>query len=283
MGYGGYSSSNRATRAVSSGFYSKSTAEIFSRNFNSSMNPNGVDIRESRDSDEHPLSIPVIIALDVTGSMGHIPHHLVKDGLPHIVQTVIDEGVAHPQILFMGIGDHTCDRAPLQVGQFESSDELLDRWLTDLYLEGGGGGNDGESYLLAWYFASRFTSTDHWDKRGKKGILFTIGDEPNLDTLPAAVQTAIMGPGQYKDVTKAQLLKEVRERYEIFHIHVLQGHNGRRPEVKDGWEKMLEDHVICVQNQDQIPSVIAANILAVVGEQDLEPDASLERFDNLGD
>lgn len=247
------------------------------------MNPNGVDIRESRDSKEHPDSVPVIIALDVTGSMGHIPHHLVKEGLPHIVQTIIDEGIKHPQILFLGIGDHTCDRAPLQVGQFESSDELLDKWLTDLYLEGGGGGNDGESYLLAWYFADKFTSTDHWDKRQKKGIIFTIGDEPTLHSLPVAAQKSIMGPGQYKAITSAELLKSVGERYDVFHLHILQGHNGRRQEVKDGWKELLGDNALHVQNQDQIPEVIARNILEVIKKQKLDSDASLERFDSLGE
>ena len=85
--------------------------------------------------------------------MGHVPHALVQDGLPHIMETILKKGVEDPQVLFLAIGDHTCDEAPLQVGQFESSDELLDRWLTDVYLEGHGGGNDGESYMLAWYFA----------------------------------------------------------------------------------------------------------------------------------
>jgi hypothetical protein len=157
MGHGGYSSDDRYTRAVSSGFYKKSTREIFKqRNINNGMNPHGVTLRESRDSDEHPNSVPIIIALDETGSMGTVPHFLVKDGLPNMMDKIIKAGVADPQVLFLGIGDHECDEAPLQVGQFESSDELLDKWLTDIYLEGRGGGNYGESYLLAWFFADSF-------------------------------------------------------------------------------------------------------------------------------
>lgn len=41
-----------------------------------------VGVRECRDSEEHPETTPIIIALDVTGSMGRIPHDLVKNQLP---------------------------------------------------------------------------------------------------------------------------------------------------------------------------------------------------------
>ena len=34
--------------------------------------------------------IAIVIALDVTGSMGSIPHFLVKEGLPNIMKRIID-------------------------------------------------------------------------------------------------------------------------------------------------------------------------------------------------
>ena len=37
------------------------------------MNPKGVRLRESRDSADHPQSLGIAFALDVTGSMGEIP------------------------------------------------------------------------------------------------------------------------------------------------------------------------------------------------------------------
>ena len=40
---------------------------------------------------------------------------------------------------FVAVGDATCDRAPLQVGQFESAAKEMDQWLTWSFLEGGGG------------------------------------------------------------------------------------------------------------------------------------------------
>jgi hypothetical protein len=268
MGGGRYSYSDRMTRSSLLGYDTKSTQEIFKeRNINNAMDPNGVTLRESRDSEEHPNSIPVILALDVTGSMGSIPHFLVKEGLPDMMDKIIKDGVPDPQVLFLGIGDHECDSAPLQVGQFESSDELLDHWLTTLYLEGGGGGNNGESYHLAWMFAARYTSTDHFEKRGKKGILFTVGDEPVLRDIPARVQKHIMGDGQYENTTSAELLDKVREKYEVFHLHLMQGSNGTRRDVQDGWKQLLGDNVIFVERKEDVAQIIADKVLEVISAQ----------------
>lgn len=273
MGHGGYSHRGRATRSKNLGYDTKSLGDIFkSKNANNGMNPKGISVRESRDSSDHPNSVPVVLALDVTGSMGSIPHFLVKDGLPAMMDKIISQGVPDPQVLFVGIGDHECDDAPLQVGQFESSDELLDKWLTDLYVEGGGGANGGESYLLAWFFASMYTETDHFTKRGKKGLLFTIGDEPTLSDLPARAQKAIMGDGQYADMSSAELLDKAREQFEVFHLHLLQGSVGNRQSVKDGWVQLLGDNVLFIQDRGQVAQVIADKVIEVVASQTTTSD-----------
>ena len=268
MGGGSYSYSDRMERSSSLGYDTKSAREIFTeRSMNNAMDPSGIMLREARDSKEHPNSVPVVMALDVTGSMGSIPHFLVKEGLPSMMDKIIKDGVPDPQVLFLGIGDHECDRAPLQVGQFESSDALLDHWLTKLYIESGGGGNDGESYHLAWFFAGRYTSTDHFEKRGKKGILFTVGDEPVLKEIPSRAQKDIMGDGQYSDMTSAELLDKAREKYEVFHLHLMQGSNGNNPRVKDGWKQLLGDNVIFVQRKEEVAQIIADKVLEVVSAQ----------------
>lgn len=258
MGGGSYSISSRTSRATSSGYYTKSVSNIFSANkLNPSMDPKGVTVREARDSEEHPNSLAIVLALDVTASMGYIPSYLVKDGLPHIMDNIIKKGIKHPQLLFMGIGDHECDFSPLQIGQFESSDELLDKWLTDLYLENGGGGNDGESYLLAWYFAATKTSIDCREKRKQKGFLFTIGDEPTLKHLPKHKLIDIMGSGQHKDFTADELLAMARKSYHVYHLHVKEGCNGNNQSVMDGWKQLMGDNLIIVQDHKQISDIIA--------------------------
>lgn len=217
------------------------------------MNPNGVLLRESRDSDEHPNSFPIIIALDVTGSMLDVPHRLVTTGLPKIMSAIIQSaGFSDAQVLFMAFGDHEMDRAPLQIGQFETNDEALDKWLTSVYMEGGGGSNPGESYHLPWFFASRYTEIDSFAKRGHKGILITIGDEPVLPTLPASDQKAIMGDGQYEDETATSLLNAARKKYDVYHIHTTETNVGRRSATVAGWKHVIGQDLVVVENTDGI-------------------------------
>jgi len=262
MGSGSFSTLSYTTRCVSKDYESKSKEEIFAnRNINNAMDPYKIDLRESCDSDEHPNTVPIIIALDVTGSMGSIPHHLVKNGLPTFMDAILKAGVTDPQVLFLGIGDHECDSAPLQVGQFESSDALLEKWLTSVYLEGGGGGNDGESYLLAWYFSGYHTKIDSFDKRGKKGFLFTIGDEPTLTSFPKHSVKKIMGSDQPESYSADVLLSKASEKYHVFHIHVRQTRAGSMQSTMDGWKQLLHDGLIIVERKEDIPMVISDTIL----------------------
>lgn len=257
MGGTRYDFSARDSRAKRDGYASKSANEIFSQNAkrmaHESMNPNGITFREARDSAVHPNSIPIILGLDVTGSMGHIPHELIKEGLPKLMGGIIQGGIPDPALLFLGIGDHECDNYPLQVGQFESGDEELDMWLTRTYIEGGGGGNGGESYLLAWYFAAFHTQTDAFEKRNQKGILFTVGDEPCLETLSASAIKEIMGAGQLT-YSKEELLAEAQKRYEVYHISVL--HSAQAEGANIGWKKLLGQNCIAIRDHKEIPNVI---------------------------
>ena len=257
MGGGIYSSSDRAIRSSSLGYATKSTHEIFKeKTINNAMNPYGVTIRESKDSIEHPNSLAIIFALDETGSMGTVPHFLVKKGLPEIMDSIIKSGIPDPQVLFLGIGDHECDNSPLQVGQFESSDELLDHWLTSIFLEGKGGGNYGESYHLAWYFAGYHTSIDCFEKRGKKGFLFTIGDEPVLKDLPERSLKNIMGDGQYENFSAVKLLEKAIEKYHVFHIHIKETGAGQSKATINGWKQLMGENLLIAEKRTDVAQII---------------------------
>ena len=134
--------------------------------------------RECRDNVDNPTSTPVSVFLDVTGSMGNMSYDILND-FPHFVSILQETGaVSNPAVLFGAVGDHKCDQVPIQIGEFEASDELLEQNLTNIFLEGNGGGNGGESYWLPLAFAAKQVETDHYEKRGKKGHLIIIADEP---------------------------------------------------------------------------------------------------------
>lgn len=256
MGGSSYSYSNRSIRAEQSNFASASLDSIFEQNvvgeIHPEMNPRGVTLREARDSDIHPESFPIILGLDVTGSMGTIPEFLVRKTLPELVQGIIDAGLPSPAIMFMAIGDHINDRAPLQISQFESGDEELDMWLTRVWLEGHGGGNNGESYPLVWDFAHRVCVTDHWEKRGKKGIIITVGDEPSHSTYPSSALAQITGNGDIATFTDKEALERVQEKWRVFHILPgTESWNG-----KAYWNELLGDNAIWAESKESVAQTI---------------------------
>ena len=262
MGGASYSFSNRELRSHSLGYKTKGRDDIFEQNkkrrIHEQMDPQGVVIRESRDSENHPLSIPIIIALDLTGSMGHIPHELVKEGLPKIMSGIIQHGIPDPQVLFLGVGDHECDKAPLQISQFESGDEELDMWLTRTYIESGGGANAGESYGLAHYFAATHCVTDNWEKRNQKGLLFTIGDEPNLKSYPSTALKEITGNGDVATFTDKQILEKAQEKWEVYHIMPGKETRGAR----DYWKDLLGQNLIWVDKSEMVADAIRDIVIA---------------------
>lgn len=282
MGMGYYSVDDRSARSSKLGYDTKGINEIFSQSsINQAMDPRGISFRESRDSKDHPESISIILALDVTGSMGSIPHFLVKEGLPHIMGNIIERGIPDPQLLFLAIGDHECDSSPLQVGQFESNDELLDKWLTQVYLEGGGGGNGGESYFLAWYFAGFHTIIDCFEKRKQKGILFTIGDEPNLPGISMGSLEGIMGKGQHKNYSAHDLLKKAQEIYNVYHLHVKETASGRTQSVMDGWKEVMGDNLILVNNSKEIARIIPEIVSSVYSKKSTNSESMKKSPDIL--
>jgi len=99
-----------------------SRQQIFSRSgINPQFDPAQIKVRESVDSPDNPNSTPIIVALDVTGSMGKIPEALIKDGLGTMAKEILDrKPVSDPHIMFMAVGDAYSDNAPLQATQFEA-------------------------------------------------------------------------------------------------------------------------------------------------------------------
>ncbi len=215
--------------------------------------------RESRDSDVHPEAIPIAVLMDVTGSMQQVPR-IIQANLPKLMGLLIRKGyVEHPAIFVGAIGDATCDTVPLQVGQFESGIEIED-CLTNLYLEGGGGGHITESYELGLYFMMRHTVTDHWEKRGQKGYLFVIGDEIPYPKVKRDEVLGVIGDRLDQDIPTPEVIRDLQERWETFFIlPQMTSHWGDRA-VIDPWKKLLPQRLILLEDPATICECIAGQI-----------------------
>jgi hypothetical protein len=257
MGNGNYSLS--AHEALIRGRANIPEQQVFKQNkCHPLMDPKGVRIRESRDGSDHPQSLGIVFALDVTGSMGEIPKLMANQQLPTFMKILIDCQVPDPQILFMAIGDAISDTAPLQVGQFESTAELIDQWLTWSYLEGGGGGTGQESYELGLYFLAMHTEMDCMVKRKKRGYLFMTGDEIPYPTLSKHIVEAIIGDNLDEDLTCEEIVAELQKSFVPFFIIPDQA-RARRCERR--WRDLLGDNVICLDAPVDVCFVTAGAIL----------------------
>lgn len=236
------------------------------RKVHAKLDPKGVT-REARDSEAHPASVPVGFLLDVTGSMHSVPVQVQKE-LPRLMDFLLDKGfVRDPQILFGAIGDHTCDKAPLQIGQFESGNEMEDD-LTNLLLEGGGGGGNHESYELGLYFFARHTSCDHIEKRGQKGYLFITGDEHPYPTIDPATALAVFGDTLQGPITVEEIVREVQEKFHVFFI-IPSGtsHYGDAALVARWGQLLGADHVLQLGEPGAIVELVAAALAVGQGQK----------------
>ena len=249
--------------AYSSASSKKTTSDIFrSSKMVDALNPFGVNIRESRDSDLNPQSTAIIVGLDVTGSMGIIADNLAKTGLGIMVEEILKrKPVTDPHMLLAGVGDAYYDRAPLQITQFEA-DITIAKQLEQVWLEKGGGGNSFESYNLPWYFAAKHTSIDCFEKRGKKGYLFTVGDEEAPKALLKSQLEKIFGDGAERDYSTEELLNMASKMYNVFHVVVEEGSHARSymTEVMNSWTSLLGQRVLRLSDHKKLAEVIVSAI-----------------------
>ena len=242
----------------------KSREQIFTaRVMDPALDPSKFAFREAVDSDANPNATPIILASDVTGSMGILAETIVKKGLGKILKELYDrKPVTDPQILCAAIGDAYYDMAPFQVTQFEASTTPLTAQIEKIYLEAGGGGNAGESYALAWYFAAFKTKCDAITKRHRKGYVFTIGDECAVPLHKRDQIHTFLGDHVSTDVKTDELLALVQRNWHVFHLIVKPV--AHQPVVKD-WKELLGQRAIVVDDIERLAEGIVALIQVCEG------------------
>lgn len=230
-------------------------------------NSAGLNIREARDSADQPNSVPIVVGFDATGSMGGVPR-LTQQKLTGLFGLLLRKGyVEDPTISIAAYGDSYVDRVPLQISQFES-DNRIDDNLDKLFLEGGGGGNMGETQSLLWYYLINHTATDSWEKRHKKGYLFVIADEVALDLLPKHVKESIGDGEPIGDLTAKGLAKRLQETWDVT-ILLVDNSTAQLQGSRVFYENMFgKKNVVTIQDASGITETIGLVLGAKEGNLD---------------
>lgn len=230
-----------------------------------SLDPKGV-VRESRDSADNPNSRAVAVLLDVTGSMRKVPE-IIQQTLPGLMNGLnAADCLGDPHVLVGAIGDYECDNVPLQIGQFEA-DIRVENDLTNFFMEGGGGANGYETYGLAMHFIGTRTSIDCFEKRGQKGYLFIIGDEPcerfvsGRDGIEKILGKHPNNQGDFADVPIDRVVAKLKEQWEVFFVIPNMTSHYNSVTMRNGWKELIGgQNVILLENPEHIVTLIANTI-----------------------
>ena len=256
--YNTYTSSTRGMSVEDYLNTNYSAQEMYvSRSLAPELNPKNV-VRSCRDSDEHPLTLPVILALDVTGSMGDASVRVAKKLNDIMTDLYADDSIHDIEFCIMGIGDLSYDMAPIQISQFESDIRIAEQ-LDKIYFEAGGGGNKYESYTASWYMGLNHCDLDCW-KRGQKGIIITMGDEGPNPYLPKHGLIDATGDKLQSDVETAGLYEEVIQKFDVYHISVNDrsssyNYHQRHNNIDEQWRNLLGDNYF-VSSLDNLSKTI---------------------------
>ena len=170
MGYGSYSASDWMKLRQSRNLERKqSVEEVFTKtSCEPKYDPRFIGTRECFDSDDHPHSTPIVVGLDVTGSMGYLATKVAQEALNDLILKLYSTAaVEDPALMCAAYGDYK-DASPLQVTQFESDIRIAEQ-LLDLYFENRGAGEVVPTCL--WEFLARHTKIDAIEKRHEKRFI----------------------------------------------------------------------------------------------------------------
>ena len=228
-----------------------------------SMNPLKSKLpREACDSPACPDSRAVAIFYDTTASMNDFLFDLVSNQMKKIPVELPESVSFDPQILFGGVNDirgYCGSDNPLQAGQFEAEFNRMIEQLTSIYIEGGGSGNGSESYILAYYFAARYTKLESLEKRGKKGFLLVIGDDgPTPDVTPDEIYRTFgkKDPEFFGKLSAEDVLQLAKEKFYVYQIIVHGDAYLHDSSIVPAWKNLLGGHAIDLEDYTAISSLI---------------------------
>jgi hypothetical protein len=270
MGAGRFDDNNWQTLSVTRSSMSRN--DMFQSSAKNEFLPHSVKggVRESVDSVDNPNSRPIMVFMDATGSMGHIPQYMATTGIGEVMANILKyQPVVDPHVLIGVFSDAKGDTNPLQVAQFEADNRIAEQAVQ--FKLGGGGQQDSESYDYPWLFAATMTKTDAWDKRGQKGYLFTMGDEPAPQRINTPYELrAVFGDKFNRDYTSAEMLQLAREKWIVFHIVIEEGSRGSTPQTARTWKELMGPNCLFLDKSENLAQLITATIAYTEGNMSMD-------------
>lgn len=228
------------------------------------MNPAGLNkagqkVREALDSADYPESLPIVVLLDITGSMRDTPKQMVA-GLGKLMRLLVQKGYAQfPQICFGFFGDWKTDQVPLQIGYFEA-DNTIESSLTLAIIDCcDGGGNRSENSEAALWFMASHSSLDSLRKRGQRGKLFVISDEKPYPTLRPEFVARFIGE-QTETMSFEDVLKLAEQSYEVWWVGPRGTQYEDTPEIINHMRGLFAENYLRLDDANHIAELIAATV-----------------------
>lgn len=272
MGYGSYSAADWSKLKASRNLTTTNSVEetFVIKTCNPKFDPKYIGTRECFDSEDHPNSTPIVVGLDVTGSMGYLAVKVATEALNELIMKLYStNAIEDPALMCAAYGDYM-DSFPLQVTQFESDIRIVEQ-LLELYFENGGQGDVVPTCL--WHFLTHHTNIDAINKRKQKGFVFTIGDQADIRNNGSTANTIQRVIGDKTSAMSPEaVLKEAEKKFHLFHIMI-----GRNNTYN---QKLLNGHAMNIQQTDLdlIPQIIISTIQLQNG---MALEAILGQWDEL--
>lgn len=156
----------------------------------------------------------------------------------------------------MAVGDANSDQAPLQVTEFAEGTDI-DSQLAKLWLEGGGGGQNYETYELAAYYLAKKCEMPNAEQ---KGIVFFTGDEGYYPAVLAEHRAEIFGDDG-PTIPAAEIWKELRRKFHVFFLHKPYFDEEVDEEMVEKWNKAVgPEHVLHMDDPKAVVDVMLGAI-----------------------
>ncbi|MFC1697382.1 hypothetical protein ACFL1H_03550 [Nanoarchaeota archaeon] len=200
---------------------------------------------------------PLVIACDVTGSMGDWPATIFSK-LPYLELEGKEYLGKDMQISFAAVGDAYTDSYPLQIRKFCSGTGLKKR-LEELIIEGHGGNQQRETYDLAALYYSKNCDMPN----AIKPVFIFIGDEGLYEKVDKHQAKEWTNIELTKDLTYEGVLKDLQKKFSVYLIRKPydRGYGNEMgptdKKIYKQWSDVLgADHISLLPSADRVVDVI---------------------------